>query len=138
MQPAAAISALHGGIWTNMSGRSTSRRNELAAQMYLCQQQQIREWMQLVLQRADIAENLSDLLTNGVLLCELIRAINPTMMPNIRDGQSGTNVENIESFLAACRDLSVAPSALFDVADLAEKKNLSAVMRCILALSAQV
>ena len=63
MQPAAAISALHGGIWTNMSGRSTSRRNELAAQMYLCQQQQIREWMQLVLQRADIAENLSDLLT---------------------------------------------------------------------------
>lgn len=120
-----------------MATRGSARRSELAAQIYLCQQQQLREWIQLLLQRS-IGEDLSESLANGVVLCEVIRTINASLMPGIKDGHGGTNLENISNFIAACQQLGVVSSALFDVSDLTEKKNMSSVVRCLLALSAQV
>lgn len=72
----------------------------------------------------------------AVLLCKLIDAIQPGLIPRIeRAGAPAAERANIKSFLLACHILGVAAESLFDERDLHEKKNLEAVVHCLGVLS---
>jgi len=73
-----------------------------------------------------------------VLLVDLAAAIAPgdDIKPPYEGRVPYRRVENIARFLAFCRDRGVAGADLFDTVDLAELKDLGAVVRCLVALSA--
>ncbi|KAH8076636.1 hypothetical protein JL721_653 [Aureococcus anophagefferens] len=77
-------------------------------------------------------------LRDGVLLVDLAAAIAPgdDIKPPYEGRVPYRRVENIARFLAFCRDRGVAGADLFDTVDLAELKDLGAVVRCLVALSA--
>ena len=73
-----------------------------------------------------------------MLLVDLAAAIAPgdDVKPPYEGRVPYRRVENIARFLAFCRDRGVAGADLFDTVDLAELKDLGAVVRCLVALSA--
>ncbi|CAN0307358.1 unnamed protein product, partial [Laminaria digitata] len=74
-----------------------------------------------------------------VLLCKLINAIQPGLVPRINSARAPfPEMENIAAFLSACRTLGVAEHSLFDTKDLHEKKDLLVVVRCMQVLGAAV
>ena len=74
-----------------------------------------------------------------VLLCKLINAIQPGLVPRVNLARAPfPEMENIAAFLSACRSLGVAEHSLFDTKDLHEKKDLLLVVRCMQVLGASV
>ncbi|KAH8052803.1 hypothetical protein JL722_9937 [Aureococcus anophagefferens] len=84
------------------------------------------------------SRRFGDELRDGVLLVDLAAAIAPgdDIKPPYEGRVPYRRVENIARFLAFCRDRGVAGADLFDTVDLAELKDLGAVVRCLVALSA--
>lgn len=75
----------------------------------------------------------------AVLLCKVINAVQPGLIPRInKAGSFLSETENIEAFLSACCTLGVAEHSLFKAEDLLEKRDLQVVVRALNILGATV
>jgi hypothetical protein len=116
-----------------MSQRLTAKRDELQAQVYLCQQLQVREWIQLVLGSADFGEDFATALQSGEILCQVMNAVREGIVPVIRS-EPTRRIENIDNFFRACREIGVADASLFEANDLLGLKNMAKVIKCLMSL----
>eukprot|EP00403_Amphidinium_massartii_P021192 CAMPEP_0178400772 /NCGR_PEP_ID=MMETSP0689_2-20121128/15960_1 /TAXON_ID=160604 /ORGANISM="Amphidinium massartii, Strain CS-259" /LENGTH=774 /DNA_ID=CAMNT_0020021575 /DNA_START=392 /DNA_END=2716 /DNA_ORIENTATION=+ len=86
-----------------------------------------------------VTGNFGPSLRTGQVLCELVNRIKPGQIPKINEaGAPWKERENLNKFLAACRQLGVHEYALFSTNDLYDGKNLGAVVRCVHALGGAV
>lgn len=78
------------------------------------------------------ANNLKD----GTVLCKLINSVKSGSVMKINESRMPfKQMENISSFLRACRAVGVAECDCFETADLYEEKDMGSVLRCLSALS---
>lgn len=97
-----------------------------------------QEWIESVLNEKFLA-SFGDSLKDGVLLCHLMNAIRPGLIPRIQTSPMPfKQMENITAFLRACRTVGVAEFDLFETVDLFELKNVDLVVKCIHALGRAV
>lgn len=106
-------------------------------------EQFVRGWISRVLgDDAVLPENedLMKLLQDGVILCRVVHAIQPALVPKVFSEQRSRfkQMENASLFLAACKALGVPPLKLFRPVDLVEGRNPLAVLQTVQALAAQV
>jgi len=97
----------------------------------------VRLWLSTMLPSDSLDDDLSQSLQNGVILCKLIQVIKPAIVLSRFHEDTKLRykaLENIDSFLNACRTLGVSERALFLPMDLYENKNFPRVIHCILAL----
>eukprot|EP00727_Mastigamoeba_balamuthi_P006356 m51a1_g2340 putative involucrin repeat-containing protein (211) ;mRNA; f:552474-553273 len=73
-------------------------------------------------------------LKNGVALCKAVNAAKPGMCRYTTSRMPFRVMENINSFLEACRALGMRTTDLFQTVDLYEAKNMICVLQCIAAL----
>jgi len=94
----------------------------------------LREWIAtLVPEHSDevqnTAESFQNVLKSGVILCKLVNAVCPGAVKKINKNKLPfMQMENITSFLSACRKLGFAESERFVTVDLFEGKNMSQVL----------
>lgn len=93
------------------------------------------QWIEAVTNEkfpSDFATSLKD----GQLLCKLVNIIQPGTISKIETSKMPfKQMENITSFLRACRSMGVAEFEVFETVDLFEAKDLGSVIRCLHALS---
>lgn len=82
-------------------------------------------------------ENLMDLLSSGVVLCNLVNKFIPNKCRAADSPIVFKRMENIELFLRAAREIGVADQELFQSVDLVypERRNPKQVCICLYALS---
>lgn len=82
-------------------------------------------------------ENLMDLLSNGVVLCNIINKFIPKKCNPVNSVVVFKKMENIEMFLKCAREIGVMESELFQTVDLVyeEKRNAKQVAICLYSLS---
>jgi len=101
----------------------------------------VRLWLSTMLPSDSLEDDLSQSLQNGVILCKLIQVIKPDIVLSRFHDDTKLRykaLENIDSFLNACRTLGVSERVLFLPMDLYENKNFPRVIYCILALKQTV
>ena len=87
------------------------------------------------LDRSDLGASLSD----GRVLCALVNAISPGAIRKISTMDSKfKRMDNITAFLRAAKKLGLPAKDCFDTIDLAEGKDLVAVVQCIHAFGRSV
>lgn len=78
-------------------------------------------------------------LRDGRVLCLAANAIQPGICRKInKDAKPFKQMENITTFIGACRKLGVLEKDVFSTVDLWEAKNLQVVMTCIFQLGSVV
>ncbi|CAM9693233.1 unnamed protein product [Chrysoparadoxa australica] len=78
-------------------------------------------------------------LKDGVLLCKLLNGIKAGTVKRINASKMPfKQMENVSSFLKACRVLGVPEHSLFETVDLFEEKDLGLVVQCLFALGCAV
>ncbi|KAI9025225.1 calponin homology domain-containing protein [Phycomyces nitens] len=96
-----------------------------------------RKWIETILDQKLPTHDLYSILSDGVILCKLINRLQPTIIPSIGlDGKIYSKIANIRRFLQAGNQLGLSSTELFQVYDLAEGRDMEAVVDTILALSA--
>ncbi|KLJ10577.1 hypothetical protein EMPG_14027 [Blastomyces silverae] len=98
---------------------------------------EIREWIEEVLQEKLPRGDLLELLKSGVILCRLV---NLAVSPGVKYRDSTmpfVQMENISHFLRACQvaPLSLQPHDVFLTVDLYESKDPAQVLQCIRSFS---
>ena len=84
-----------------------------------------------------ISGDLHESLRDGWQLALLANALRPGAVRRVHNSiQPAKQVQNIASFLIACRRMGVARALLFDIEDLYERKSNTRVLRTLLALRA--
>ncbi|RLN95297.1 hypothetical protein BBJ28_00012483 [Nothophytophthora sp. Chile5] len=97
-------------------------------------EEEAQVWIEEVLSEKFLA-SFGDSLKDGVILCTLMNKIKPGLIPRIQNSPMPfKQMENVSSFLRACRSLGVAEFDLFETVDLFELKNIGQVVQCIHAL----
>lgn len=101
-------------------------------------EEEAQEWIESVVGEKFLA-SFGDSLKDGVLLCHLVNKIRPGLIPRIQTSPMPfKQMENITSFLRACRTIGVAEFDLFETVDLFELKNVPLVVKCVHALGRAV
>eukprot|EP00698_Gefionella_okellyi_P022067 TRINITY_DN7262_c0_g1_i1.p1 TRINITY_DN7262_c0_g1~~TRINITY_DN7262_c0_g1_i1.p1 ORF type:complete len:151 (-),score=28.73 TRINITY_DN7262_c0_g1_i1:53-505(-) len=99
------------------------------------QEADARAWIEEVTGKK-IEGSFAEGLKSGALLCEVINKIKPGTIKKINTMKAPfMMMENIDSYIKACRALGVAQYELFMTVDLYEQQNMSAVLLNIFALS---
>ncbi|CAM9101703.1 unnamed protein product [Phaeothamnion confervicola] len=97
-----------------------------------------QQWIEAVLGKS-VEGGFGDSLKDGVLLCELINAIEPGSVRRVNDSKMPfKQMENVSAFLRACRAVGVPEHSLFETVDLYEQKDISLVVKCLHALGGAV
>lgn len=97
-----------------------------------------REWMSTIVGEK-ITGDFGPALQNGVILCQLVNAIQPGLVKKIETSTKPfPQRENITHFLNACRSLGVKEYQLFETVDLFEFKDLGVVVNCLFALGGTI
>lgn len=97
-------------------------------------EQEAQQWIEAVLNEKFLA-SFGDSLKDGVILCTLMNAIKPGLVGKIQNSPMPfKQMENVTSFIKACRSVGVAEFDLFETVDLFELKNVDQVVKCIHAL----
>jgi len=77
-------------------------------------------------------DNLHAALKDGITLCNLANKLSPGIIPRIQKGKMPfVQMENINSFLMACKRIGVPDTDLFMTVDLFEAKNMSQVLQTL-------
>ncbi|XP_074662489.1 myophilin-like [Tubulanus polymorphus] len=96
-------------------------------------EKQAMEWIEAILGKK-FDGPFDDVLKNGVVLCQLINKLAPGSVKKIAEkGMDFKLMENISAFQAAVKKYGVEDET-FQTVDLWQKKNISAVTKCIFAL----
>jgi hypothetical protein len=105
-----------------------------------CEEIEIREWMNEILQEKLHEGPLSEILKDGVVLCNLINTVlgNDSFIELKCPSKSALSffqMENIAYFIEKARIVGVPDSENFQTIDLYENKNMKQVYTCIYSLS---
>merc|ERR1711976_309343 len=77
-------------------------------------------------------DNVHAALKDGIILCNLANKISPGIISKIQKGKMPfVQMENINSFLMACKRIGVPDTDLFMTVDLFEAKNMSQVIQTL-------
>ncbi|EGG14394.1 pleckstrin domain-containing protein [Cavenderia fasciculata] len=114
---------------------------------YLCQKRAAVKWIENVLEISlDQNEDFVKLLVDGILLCRVIQAISPRLMPRISIPDPNApkrtimfkNSENISFFIQASIDMGIPRHKKFTLADLQQERptytNIRRVIECLEAV----
>ena len=106
----------------------------------MTEEQEISQWMTEILEKPLPEGELSEVLKNGCLLCELINKIlsndsSITLKNPTKSTLGFFQMENIEYFIQRARECGVPDSENFQTIDLYEGKNMKQVINCIYSLS---
>ncbi|KAL3656347.1 hypothetical protein V7S43_018838 [Phytophthora oleae] len=97
-------------------------------------EEEAQDWIEAVLGERFLA-SFGDSLKDGVMLCTLMNKIKPGLIPRIQTSSMPfKQMENVSTFVRACRSIGVAEFDLFETVDLYNQKNLGQVAQCIHAL----
>jgi len=97
-------------------------------------EQEIKQWIESVTGEK-LSGGLGEALKNGVVLCNLINKLKPNTIKKINKATAAfSQMENINSFLNACKSLGLSEGDLFMSNDLYSEKNLSQVLVTIQSL----
>ena len=108
--------------------------------MPMQEEQEVYEWISEILEKSLPEGELSEVLKNGFILCELINKIlskNPSIaikQPS-KSNLGFFQMENIEYFINKAKECGVPSSENFQTIDLYERKNIKQVYNCIYSLS---
>lgn len=100
---------------------------------------EILSWIKSILSLKinEKTENLMDLLSDGIILCDLINAFIPNKCKAKPSNIVFKRMENIDHFLRAAKEIGVLDNELFQTVDLVneEKRNPKQVAICLYSLS---
>jgi len=98
-------------------------------------EREVLEWIKALAGVSITSDTVHEQLKSGVVLCNLVNAIQPGIVARIQNGKMPfVQMENINSFLVACKTLGVPDTDLFMTVDLFEAKNMVQVVQTIHAL----
>jgi len=103
-----------------LAARTQQKQEELKVQ-----QQGVREWIEEMVGLDIEADEFLDALQDGVVLCSIANAISPGSIPKVHPAPklAFKQIENITSFINACKRFGLAPAVLFDPQELQAKKK---------------
>uniref|UniRef100_M4BX42 Calponin-homology (CH) domain-containing protein n=1 Tax=Hyaloperonospora arabidopsidis (strain Emoy2) TaxID=559515 RepID=M4BX42_HYAAE len=98
-----------------------------------------RAWLEAI-SEMQIGDDFGEGLRDGVLLCTVANRIHPGVVKRMetKSKMPFKLMENVSSFIKACRVMGVSEFDLFETVDLFERKDLGNVVRCIFALGRAV
>jgi transgelin len=118
------------------------QRSQQLASRYLMAVNEAKEWIRAVtrLSLPATKKDFEAALADGVILCKLYNEIASALKlqpVNIvpADKLSYKRIENINSFLDACRSFGLTSAELFEPIDLFEQKRFPKVIHCLRSLS---
>jgi hypothetical protein len=95
----------------------------------------MRNWIENLTGEKFSDKSFGKSLKNGILLCQLANKIRPGICPKIQKSPAPfVQMENINAYLNAARQLGVPTADLFMTVDLFEEKNIGQVIRNLDAL----
>ncbi|ELR14853.1 RhoGEF domain containing protein [Acanthamoeba castellanii str. Neff] len=100
----------------------------------------VKRWIEEILGMELESEDLAGPLQTGVVLCHVIRRLDERAIPRIQEDtkQLFKLKENVEFFLAACKDMGVPAFKLFKGPELWEGTGMVLVIESLVALAAMV
>jgi hypothetical protein len=98
-----------------------------------------KEWVELVMKKP-CKQPFEEAITSGELLCELAIAILPTSVRRYNKDPKipFKRLENLSTFIQACRSFGVMEYELFSTSDVEAGRGVAAVTRCLFALGRAV
>ncbi|KAL4161302.1 hypothetical protein PRNP1_001857 [Phytophthora ramorum] len=123
---------------TSLNGKTVSSSipglNSAAASTGPTAEEEAQAWIEAVLGESFLT-GFGDSLKDGIMLCTLMNKIKPGLIPKIQSSSMPfKQMENVTSFVRACRSIGVAEFDLFETVDLYNQKNIGQVVHCIHAL----
>merc|ERR1739844_1784 len=92
------------------------------------QEQEVRDWIEAVLEEPLPAGDYEEVLKDGVVLCRMMNKIVPDSIKKFKQkGPAFLLMENVQSFLAAIKKYGVPDEEVFQTPDLFEARNISQV-----------
>jgi hypothetical protein len=109
---------------------ATSQSKSLEDDVAIC-----KEWIELVAKRP-FKLPFEEELKSGEILCEVALAISATSVRRYNKDPKTPfkRLENLSTFIQACRSFGVMEYELFSTSDVVEGKGTNAVIRCLFAL----
>jgi len=116
----------------------TARRNTIKKKTVTSKAALVKHFIESVLQKPFLVDspNIIKSLRDGVILCCIANKQKEGIIKKINMDAQNTfkMLENVNFFLAACKNFGLYPVELFSPSDLVELKNEEKVMDCILTL----
>eukprot|EP00339_Tiarina_fusa_P015969 CAMPEP_0117041766 /NCGR_PEP_ID=MMETSP0472-20121206/29138_1 /TAXON_ID=693140 ORGANISM="Tiarina fusus, Strain LIS" /NCGR_SAMPLE_ID=MMETSP0472 /ASSEMBLY_ACC=CAM_ASM_000603 /LENGTH=204 /DNA_ID=CAMNT_0004752847 /DNA_START=22 /DNA_END=637 /DNA_ORIENTATION=+ len=99
-------------------------------------EREVIDWINALVPGSNLAPRaIHEPLKSGVVLCNLANKISPGIVRKINNGKMPfIQMENINAFLVACKQLGVPDTDLFMTVDLYEAKNMPQVIQTLHAL----
>jgi hypothetical protein len=117
------------GMHADMRQKQSQKLEKEAANI-----EKVNAWLK-VLSGVEI-KDFQESLKSGVVLCKAMNKIQRGSIKKINtDDKPFPQRENIENFIAVCRELGLKDQELFEPSDLYEGKNLLGVAECLISLS---
>merc|ERR1712008_225262 len=99
------------------------------------QEQEVRDWIEAVLEEPLPAGDYEEVLKDGVILCRLMNKIVPGAIKKFKQkGPAFLLMENIQAFLAAIKKYGVPDEEVFQTPDLFEGRNIAQVTLTLYSL----
>jgi len=99
------------------------------------QEKEATEFIEQILPGTKLTQGFHESLKSGVILCDFINKLQPGSVKKINKLKAPfMQMENVGSYLDACRSFGIEPQYLFVTVDLFEGKNLAIVALNVLAV----
>merc|ERR1712137_452004 len=98
---------------------------------------QVCRWLEAVTGKQRGNESLSQWLSDGLVLCETVQAIDPSVVENFNHNPTldFKRLNNVSVFLRAATSLGVPSTVLFQPEDVENEKSNEAVLECLWSLA---
>merc|ERR1711956_128038 len=98
-------------------------------------EQEVRDWIEAVLEEPLPAGDYEEVLKDGVVLCRMMNKIVPDAIKKFKQkGPAFLLMENVQTFLAAAKKYGVPDEEVFQTPDLFEERNIPQVVLCLFSL----
>lgn len=92
----------------------------------------VQYWVESLIGRQFPTSDFEVALKDGLILCDLVNAVKPGTIKKVNNSKLAfKQMENIEQFLTAIRNMGVRNTDLFQTVDLYEGKNIPKVVECL-------
>ncbi|RWS31724.1 muscle-specific protein 20-like isoform 2 [Leptotrombidium deliense] len=121
------------------SGLSKEVQRKIIAKRNKYVENEVLKWVFDVIGEKMPDANIEDVLHDGTKLCKFINELVPGYVTKINtSAEHYKSMENINTFLEACRKYGVHENDLFQTVDLYEKRDIGTVINCLVALARAV
>lgn len=116
-------------------GLSAQVANKIAGKRDPALEESILEWMSAIMGQQLPRGDFGDTLRDGTILCNFMNKLMPGCIPKINtSGGQFKMMENITNFQNAAKQWGVPEIDVFQTVDLWEKRNISQVAQCLMAI----